>query len=352
MKRKILLFPVLIIILINSCSSGTDPEEKKSLRDYTWTADTLTTDQSVQTLMRSIWASSSNDIYVCGHNNSGIGNIWHYNGHKWSYIDDIIRNDIGRLASLSNVHGTNENNVWLVGYNGVANTDKKNSFIVQYNGQKWVEHKIIYGSAINWVYAASVNDVWACGDDGITYHYNGSVWDIDTINVPVSGEAWFSLYSIVKVNNQVYCAGSRLEQGGFNKKNIFFKRENDNWVEVESYEENQGINWGTRLLVSTYKELYSIGSVGVHKWEGSQWLKVFSSQFPLTWMADIGENDVLITGGFGKIFHYNGADWKQFEQFENIDFIHSAVWRNDEEAFIVTLDLTGTPQTTIIWHGK
>ena len=34
-------------------------------------------------------------------------------------------------------------------------------------------------------------------------------------------------------------------------------------------------------------------------------------------------NDIYVVGGFGLLLHYNGATWKQYTQFNEIDIFHS-----------------------------
>ena len=363
MKKIIYLLTVAVLALNFSCKdNSTDPEEIKSVRDFSWTADTLTVPESSQTLMRSIWASSPINVYVCGHNSSNRGQLWRYGGTKWNDLHDNVFEtvEIGAV-SINNVHGSSANNVWAVGSRDKTNpapppNSLYSSFIIQYDGTKWIEHKVNTKSAIYGIYVNSPNDVWACGFDGITYHYDGTKWDVDTVKITLTQNEKFSIYSIAKINTQVYCIGLKSESLTINRTYYFYKRENNKWLEIDSFTLNYSgpaeYKWGVKdLFVSTNKELYSTG-YGLYKLNNNLWERIYLTQIPITWMSDIGNNDILLTGEFGEIYHYNRTDWKKLDQFDNENFVHSASWRDKKEAFIVTQDFSGFPQKTIIWHGK
>ena len=157
-KAKVIV--TLAIILITgitfySCKGPTDPPPpEKSARDYTWTADTLSYPESFQTLMSSMYATSTNNIYLVGHCNDSRGSIWHYDGKEWKPLTDDIFTVVARSSiSPYQVHGTSENNIWIVGSRNSLNpTPPPNflaeSFIIQYDGTTWKEHKVNTKSAI------------------------------------------------------------------------------------------------------------------------------------------------------------------------------------------------------------
>ena len=50
-------------------------------RIYKWSADTLAHPNSMQNMMRTIWGSSANNVYIAGHT-SADGDMYHYNGKE------------------------------------------------------------------------------------------------------------------------------------------------------------------------------------------------------------------------------------------------------------------------------
>lgn len=79
-------------------------------------------------------------------------------------------------SSLTGIHGTSASDLWTVGAFGTAlhvtNADGTTPVMQKYNTQTW--------SALNAVWAADVNDVWAVGDQGVIRHYTGDplLWDV------------------------------------------------------------------------------------------------------------------------------------------------------------------------------
>ncbi|MEW6195317.1 MAG: hypothetical protein AB1521_09190 [Bacteroidota bacterium] len=357
---KNILITFTAILILNSCKdNGTQPPQTKSVRDYTWTADTLAYEGSAQTLMRSIWGSSANDIYICGHNDRSKGNLWHYDGTKWTAVD-LFQTVESTANTLYAVHGTAPDNVWVVGSKIKNNPDPppnflNPSFIIQYNGSKWVEHKVNTSSAIQSVYAVSANEVWACGADGIVYSYNNGIWDIDTIKItPPTLD--YQLNNIIKYKDKLYCFGRNSAEQGAKDTYYFFEKNTSGWAKVDSFIIQTGsleFKWGpSAFYISKDNKLYSHGFGGVFEFTGSSWNNLFHTDYAITDMSGVAANNFLLSADFGHVFHYNGNDWKELEALYQYDVVYTGVWRDEDEAFIIGRDLSGYPQTTIVWHGK
>ena len=159
MKQKIfLIIAAAALIITNSCKdNSTGPgKEKKSPRDYTWTADTIFYEGSIQTLMRSIWGSSANDLYVCGHSDDNRGQIWHFDGEKWLNVD-IFKTIQSTAFTPYKINGISSDNIFIVcskiKNNPIPPPDLLHpSFLIQYNGSNWIEHDVKTSSAVYDVY--------------------------------------------------------------------------------------------------------------------------------------------------------------------------------------------------------
>jgi hypothetical protein len=117
-KMKKIIIPLITIaafVISNSCNTPTENQQQfKHPRDMVWTIDTLSYPGSDQTIMTSMWASSSRDVWITEHNDRSKGNLWHFNGNKRS--DYVLSADIERSPlSFAKISGFASNNVWAVG---------------------------------------------------------------------------------------------------------------------------------------------------------------------------------------------------------------------------------------------
>ncbi|KAB2846769.1 MAG: hypothetical protein F9K45_01165 [Melioribacteraceae bacterium] len=361
MKRLTIILITVVLAFNFSCKdSGTGPEEKKSVRDYTWTTDTLTNGAS-QTLMSSIWASSSKDIYICGHNSRNSGFLWHYNGNKWIDVDIFGSIQLGPVK-LNSVHGISSDNVWAVGSRVSTNpTPPPNfvyqSFIIRFDGVKWKEENVKTKSAVYSVYANAENDVWACGEDGIVYHFNGNRWDIDTVAPPFEGSQ-FKLNNISVYKDKPYAMGNTQDLVKFQDVYYFFSLVNNEWVLLDSMRtdaSNINFKWGVgRLYSAPWGKLYSSGW-GIFEFTGNTWNKIipfFDINNPVRWMDGTNEKNIILAGDFGKSYHWNGTDLYKLTALEDEGILYTGVWMDENETFIIGYTTTGFPDKTIVWHGK
>ncbi|KAB2837905.1 MAG: hypothetical protein F9K45_12035 [Melioribacteraceae bacterium] len=258
------------------------------------------------------------------------------------------------------VYGTAENDVWVVGSKVDYNPSpppplNETSFIIHYDGSKWVEHKVNTSSAVYNVYAIKPNDVWACGADGIVYHYNGSHWDIDTIKISKSADDFFQLNNMIKHNEKLYCLGRNATEQGAKLTYYFFENINNDWIKLDSFiieGDNLEYKWGpAAFYVSKINKLYSHGFGGVFEYSGSEWINIFKTEYAITDMKG-EENNFVLSGDFGHVFHYNGKDWKELTNLYREEVVYSGVWIDKDEVFVIGWDLSGYPQTTLVWHGK
>ncbi|MCP5061167.1 MAG: hypothetical protein GY936_01720, partial [Ignavibacteriae bacterium] len=195
--RKLLLFFVflltsLFMLNFSSCDTTDPPPPTKSPRNYTWSVDTLDLPITFQISMRSIWGSSENDIYTCGHVSGSLGDLWHYDGKQWEVVD--YSKDWEGRGFLQRVHGTSDDNVWVVGSTPWQDTHSNKieiPYVIQFDGTKWIRHEIDTENRAEGLLVLSKTDVWACGEGGLVYHYDGNSWDIDTLVNPVNKDFIF-----------------------------------------------------------------------------------------------------------------------------------------------------------------
>ena len=356
------------MFVVYSCQSGFDPIEiEKSPRDFTWTADTIGPEKSFQTNMYSIWGSSPDNVYMCGHFSRAGADIvgdpvmWHYDGTSWNCADF----DYHLRPDLSCVHGSSPTNVWAVGYSDGWNPEDGHydySSIIKFDGQNWVEQGELTRSRVYSVYAESVNNVWACGADGIVYHFNGAVWDLDTLNVPEipenfrTDDAAYQLTDIIAFNGNAYTMGLQYTLKG-TQYYFFEKLRSSNWVLKDScFMSFTDIitKWGSfALQKGPNGKLWSVGFNGVFEWNGSSWNTILNSEnLSLTKITNHSSNNLISIAGGGHAYHYNGSDWAELNLKKYSDLMFWDVIQFKNEVFIIGITRYVYPQKTVVIHGK
>lgn len=356
--RKIFLVSSFLFILyLTSCDNGTDPPPTKSPRNYTWTVDTLGLPNTFQTLMSSIWGSSSNNIYTCGHNSGNIfgkGELWYYNGETW-IASDYAQN-LEYPGYLREVHGSSEDNIWCVGYKSTQDIHSNKieiPYIIQFNGNSWIRHDVDSRSRAYSVHAISKNDVWVSGYDGIVYHYNNNIWELDTIKIQRSENDFFIVNSITKYNDEIYAMGYNKTDASAYSQYHFLKKENGLWKELDTFnDETSNHKFGHKLKVISQNKLFSVGQGGIYIWKNNEWTIYYSTTYPVADLFAQGENNIIVVGGSGTKYHYNGSDWQKLNKIDDLDIVYLDVWTNNEEAFIIGFKQIGDVQKTLVLHGK
>ncbi|MDA3860614.1 MAG: hypothetical protein PF445_05260 [Melioribacteraceae bacterium] len=369
MKQKKVIIKIIflaLIIALNSCDKSTNPQTRKSVRDYTWTIDTLNLPDPFQNKMRSMYAANADDIYLVGHNSTGDPNgcMWHYNGSEWSTVK--LREKLGGFQ-LNSIHGSSSNNVWAVGSKQSHGDDFKKSFIAQYDGAEWKEHLAktpngmfdapISKHEIYSVFAESETEVWACGAGGLVYHYDGNSWAIDTLKMSLKEDEKLLATDIVIYNSEILLLGRKYNSGEAWGTYYFLKKQDDKWEIIDSLVQNviggNTYKWGIgNFHKSVSNKLYSCGSGGVFEYSRNNWSNIFNSETSITNIDVKKNNEMIIVGTFGLIYHYDGIDWKKITAINNNDISYTGITAYEDEAFIIGYHYYGFPQQTIVLHGK
>jgi hypothetical protein len=282
--------------------------------------------------------------------------MWHYNGKTWKVVD--IYNSAGSNGNLSAVHGSSSTNIWAVGYRGRYDPELgryiEYPFIVHFDGSKWTRHKVKTKHATYGVYVEGENNVWACGDGRLIYHYDGNGWSVDTIKIEMKENEETIAYQIVEYNSEVFTTVvKRVHNEGWGTL-YFLRKQAENWIKMDSS------SWGFGnykfdiggLYVSKQNELYSHGMGGIFKWGEGHWNNIFSLETSINSIDIESENNIIAVGGLSGAYHYNGSDWKQFEKIRYEDVMYTGVLLYRYEAFIIGNTSVGTQTKTIVLHGQ
>lgn len=356
MKRYLTILLILLILVGLGCRDKVivppDNTNKPGKRDYVWTVDTLAYPGSYQTLMRDIWASSAKDVYVVGHNDQNRGQMYHYDGQRWSAVH-LAATDGGTIVGpfdLSAVYGFASNDVYAVGEKIYTNPNPPPNFldsslIIHFDGSNWTDLKIQRRELLICVAGYLPNKIWAGGHHGTIYYYDGTKFTIYEL-----GKEFYVRSIACLSQTEVYATADRfdyilpVDSTGY----FILKFNGSNWQIIDSVMKVSGAkpaHFGTRLWTDG-KTLYSAGS-NLYKYSGNSWVMLLEA--PVAHISKTSDNNFFTVGKY--IYHYNGIDWIMLTPF-NQSLGGLSVFATGEEVFVLNWYLDSAPQTTIILHGK
>jgi len=366
MENKCTLTPrnthlMLILITLSglfgpACEKGpTKPAPVKDPRQYTWTIDTLSYNQSYQTMVAHLWGFSPKDIYAGGHCSTRDGILWHYDGTNWLPQKFPANTSID---TIEEIFGFAQNNLYAVGDDWVLigwdstgkSIHKGYSIITHYDGSTWQTALKGKSEAMCAIGGTSPSNLWAGGVNGELFHNDGILWKPDSIPVklPASAAAYSIFNSFVgHADNAVYSLlTARDGRGG---EWYYLLRHNGT---VWAVEDSMKYTYYCRLWMSPSGVLYAMGS-GVRRRDGGSWTTLTPSLTGAT--VGIGgrsDTDFFISGEFGDIRHYNGKNWYQFDKlyFPKVHYYDVLVF--DQEVFVAGETYIGDKYVTLILHGK
>lgn len=126
-------------------------------------------------LLRGIWGTSPNDVYVVGAAYGGVtprAIAAHYDGQRWTPL--ALPATAGR--ELLDVWGTSPTDVWVVGDVTGLPTGRDRGIILHFDGSAWTES--VHGDDIHLkaAWGTGPNDVFTVGDHGTVLHWDGTAW--------------------------------------------------------------------------------------------------------------------------------------------------------------------------------
>lgn len=367
--KKLNLIIVLFavgIMFFTACSNPSEIDNIKPAKDprmFTWTVDTLIYKSDSQFLMRSIWGSSPTDIYICGHNSTIEGKLWHYNG---SVLEEIkLKEKLSLLGyDLTNVFGFSQNDIWVIGGQGIIDPKWTESsvncpFVAHYDGVTWKEHRLnFYDYEPNRNFAPMYgicgdrsDNIWVCGANGWIAHFDGSKWTQDTVKVDNSGLE-FNLVSVAVYNNQVFLSGQQFNPSAAPNRFYSISGTMKNWHIINAFNDGETAKFGYTALYANFGKLYSLVP-DIYEYQNGNWtdrIKLPSDYLAFR-MFGMSEDNILI-GSFNGLFHWNGNDIKQMNlpNYHNGDWVWG-IWSDGQEAFAVGNSYYDQTKS-FLWHGK
>jgi len=339
-SMKYFVFPLFFLVTLTSISFNCSENTVDSTdllppgrRDYIWTVDTLSYSGSYQTLMNVIWGKNSNNLWVAGHNESGFGKMYHFNGEKWIPVELI---DIPTPIFYS-ILGLDENNIFIAGSaNYIVNsTIIDSSLVIHFDGDKWNSSLLNEGRSLFSI-TGNDNDVYAAGLDKSFFHFDGVNWTKIEMDfyTPSDFQNHYAS-SILKRTNlnmimNYVCIKEALTL------NYFLEYKGINWVKIDSFfNTSNNISWGKKFWESPQGSTYSVNP-SFYKLNGIKWERVIIDDNIYTAVNGTDEKNLFIAGQ--KVFHFNGNDWYEFKDISLNYGNASAIHCVDNEVFIVFSD--------------
>jgi hypothetical protein len=242
------------------------------------------------------------------------------------------------------------NNIYVVGrqlYTSVTTPFifYDSSLIIHYNGATWSKVEPPHRkSALVDIFGSSPSNIWAGGNRGTLYHYNGIEWK--NIALPDS----FNVSSITYADsNSIYLTTYTFDSSMI-ATIYFIKISEVGWNVLDKYYELEPIRFGGRLY--SFKNILFSVTPYLYKYNSGIWSveKTIAGSSFIN-MCAVSENNIFVVGIGDVLMHFDGETWHQYPQFFNGDVNFQSLWANGTEIFIVGW-LRGSPQNTIVIHGK
>ncbi len=347
---------ITILVVTYSCSETITPPNEELLKDpreMTWIADTIAYEGSMQTFLTSMWVYSPTDAWVAGHNERSLGEVYHFDGNKWTENEPTLSGVPTSTKSINRIMGLTPNNLWMVGdRRGFSRKD----LVLNWNGSTWKEHILNIQLRPLRLFTNRVNDIWIGCDSAVVYHYNGTKWEKDKPKLNIPPASTHFINGIIVKNTDTYL--NVYVNDTVAKRYLFYfvKGKFESWTVLDSMEikNPQSIikwgNWGIKL--GNEGGIYSFGDFGVWQYINNEWIHIIPINYTMHSIYEFKKNYKIAVGIFGMVWFFDGFTWQQLTDFFTSDGsnVLTDVWTNGKEVFV--LGHTTFPQKTIIWRGK
>lgn len=284
----------------------------------------------------SVWGTSSESVYAVGGplGNDGFDALAiHYDGESWKDLEP------GGADSFWWVHGTSDEDVWMVGENGR---------ITHYDGESFEEHDSGTAATLWGAIAFATDDVWAVGGmvggpdtqpDDVVLHFDGDMWTSITLPGEPLSRALFKVWGTR--SNDLFVVG---EAG------VIWHKQGDVWT----LESDPPLSQGNLTTVHGCGDgrVFAVGGRDVLLYDGTGWTK-----------QDIAlSNDVngvyCETDTSAALVGMGGLKQRQVDGVWEDDFVKEphgnlhAVWGDETGAyFAVGGDFVASPKPNVARGG-
>lgn len=268
-----------------------------------------------------IFSRALDDAWLVGNG----GNIWHWNGIAWLAQKSRTSSD------LRSVWAGSSQDIWVVGADGLALHSMGHGFAATQTGVDVNLNSV----------AGGPSGVWAVGDSGTVLKWSGSAWaaipsgttaDLIGLSQSRDGEIWVtSLEQVLRwdgqqfvqqnsgqmINTAVWAAGDgEAFVGGASQDQPFVSR-----IRKEGLNKDPLLGASSVFLNSIWginsSDVWATSTLGqVLHWDGSSWTVSINSDVRVHYVGISGSarDDVWVTDSLGQRQHWNGSFWSSISQ--------------------------------------
>lgn len=332
-------------VLFFACrDGGTEPSPslQPGKRNFVWIVDTLSYPGSSQTIMRSIWASSSQDVYVVGHNDQNRGQMFHFDGRSWGSVR-LAKSEGGTILGafdLSAIYGFGKDDIYAVGEGIYLNSTPPpdildSSLIIRYDRLQWQMIHTVEGRQLTSVWGNSSGHILAGGILGSLIRCDGST----CVRTAAGTNFWFLNFS--QLGSGIYALA--YTPSGFTANhvtiNYFMKWNGSTFSPIDSFSEvnQEAVHFGHLDIMNIGGKLYTAG-YGVFMGDGTQWTQTLWTNQTMNALFGTRKEHIFSVGSNRTVYHFNGTDWESLKVPGSPDWQLSRVWCDESEVFIVAVD--------------
>jgi hypothetical protein len=266
---------------------------------------------------RNPWGASGTDVFVVGSYFNDPAErpavILHYDGSVWSRMPNMPDPEPPNQTVLFSIWGTSSSNLYAVG-----TLEYGEDLILQYNGAAWTA---AWTSNFGFGTSASLGGVWGPSDSevfsvgnwcfeifttsagGQIVHYSGGLW-----TPLMSLEAQGSLHGVWGTSrSDVFAVGCVVTNDGIPIRDLIQHFDGSSWSVMLNFGGRWGLSgvWG-----SSPTDVFAVGDRILH-YDGSTWTTMMEGAFGCVWGRS--SQDVFVVGGElnvgSDILHYDGLSW-------------------------------------------
>lgn len=301
--------------------------------EFTWQTFTIGEPDAGSSSLYDVAIINENNIWTVGeiYTKDSTGHVdplaygfAHYDGNNWRLFRLQARALNGNISNLQprGIFAFSEVDIWLAGgsiwhYNGLEATFSLDR-ITFFNGGTEVITKL---------WGKSSTDIYGVGTEGAIVHYNGTSWQkID------SGIDW-DVYDIcgyfnsVNLNQEIICAST--DPNNYSNSTIL---KITNKTSVSRIDLPTGRLTGSAWTKKGFP-IYTTGD-GIFTNKSSKWEEIkLPVNYTTSKIRGNGLNDIFLCGALGLIAHYNGKEWKVYNDVYNA--VYTSVHLNGNIAAFV-----------------
>lgn len=248
---------------------------------------------------RSVFASGTNDIWIAA------GSVHHFDGSHWEQFAGLQGE-----GNANRIWGDRSQNLWFVGDGGS---------ITHFNGISW--RRVASGTDVDLL------DVWGTSDGSV-------VW--------ACGYRDFKPTVLLRIVNGI------CEKVYEDQAHLSSFREDSLSGAIQSVWTNRLDRIYVLSGLELYEAPYATRGQAVPRWK---------SGYPETWASRClrgnDANDLIAVGYQARVWHFNGASWKNYSQLVNpLDELYSVAMKGNQIVAVGQRYYNGIRNFGIVYQGR